>query len=112
LVGLQLYEVKFLTQEPSKLNHCISCRVNDTRRRRLRVSPETRARISEDPANVVEVITEAPNQGSEVIDIPDPNPTQEGKPRCITQYFKLLHLYIFILICLYYALSLGVEMEP
>jgi hypothetical protein len=40
--------------------------------------------FSEDPANVVEVLTEAPNQGSEVFDAPDPNPTQEGKPRCIT----------------------------
>jgi hypothetical protein len=68
--------------------------------------------FSEDPANVAEVITEAPNQSLEVFDITDPSPAQEGKPRCITQYFKLLHLYNFILIYLYYALRLGVEMEP
>jgi hypothetical protein len=68
--------------------------------------------FSEDPANVAEVITKAPNQSSEVLDIPNPSPAQEGKLRCITQYFKLLHLYSLLLIYLYYALSLGVEMEP
>jgi hypothetical protein len=68
--------------------------------------------FSEDQVNVTEDLTEAPNKGTEVFDIPDPNPAQEGRPRCITQYFKLLHLYSFILIYLYYALSLGVEMEP
>jgi hypothetical protein len=74
--------------------------------------PEPEQGISEDQANITEDITEAPNQGSEVFDIPDPSPAQEGKPRCITQYFKLLHLYSFLPIYLYYALSLGVEMEP
>jgi hypothetical protein len=48
--------------------------------------------FSEDQVNVAEDLTEAPNQGSKVFDIPDPSPAQEGKPRCITQYFKLLHL--------------------
>jgi hypothetical protein len=57
--------------------------------------PEHEQGFSEDPANVAEVITEAPNQSSEVFDIPNPSPAQEGKPRCITQYFKLLHLYGF-----------------
>jgi hypothetical protein len=74
--------------------------------------PEHEQGFSEDPVNIVENLTEAPNQGSEVFDIPDPSPAQEGKPRWITQYFKLLHLCSFILIYLYYALSLGVEMEP
>jgi hypothetical protein len=60
----------------------------------------------------METLTEAPNQSSEIFDTPAPNPTQEGKPRCITQYFKLLHLCNFILMYLYYALHLGVEMEP
>jgi hypothetical protein len=54
--------------------------------------------FSENHLNIAEDIIEAPNQGSEVLDIPDPSPAQEGKPRCITQYFKLLHLYNFILI--------------
>jgi hypothetical protein len=38
----------------------------------------------ENPANVIETITEAPNQSSEVSDTPDPSPAQEGKPRCMT----------------------------
>jgi hypothetical protein len=46
--------------------------------------PETEQKISEDPANIVETLTEAPNQSSEILDITDPSPAQEGKPRCIT----------------------------
>jgi hypothetical protein len=60
---------------------------------------ESEVEISEDPGNVVGNLTEAPNQSSENFDSPAPNPTQEGKPRCITQYFKLLHyaiLYLYI----------------
>jgi hypothetical protein len=65
----------------------------------------------EDPRNIIGDITEAPNPGSENsnIDIPDPSPTNKGKPRCITQYFNLLQFYSYIL---YFALSLGVEMDP
>jgi hypothetical protein len=37
--------------------------------------------FSEDPINVAEDLTEAPNQSSEVSDIHAPNPTQEGEPR-------------------------------
>jgi hypothetical protein len=37
-----LHEIKYLTQEPPNSNHCISCRVSDTRRRRLRASLGTR----------------------------------------------------------------------
>jgi hypothetical protein len=37
--------------------------------------------FSEDQVNVAEELTEVPNQGSEVFDIPNPNPTSEGKPR-------------------------------
>jgi hypothetical protein len=61
--------------------------------------PEPEQGISEDQVNVAEDLTEAPNQSSEVIDIPDPSPTQEGKPRCITQFFLnyvLIMLYIYI----------------
>jgi hypothetical protein len=74
--------------------------------------PEPEQGFFEDPVNVAKVITEAPYQSSEVFDITDPSPAQEGNPRCITQYFKLLHLCSFILMYLYYALRLGVEMEP
>jgi hypothetical protein len=106
-VRLQLYhEIKFLTQEPSNSNHSYhveSATLNDGD---YELVPETEQRIFEDPANVVETLTEAPNQSLEIFDITDPSPAQEGKPRCITQYFKLLHLYSFILIDLYYALRL------
>jgi hypothetical protein len=68
--------------------------------------------FSEDPVNIVETLTEALNQSSKIFDTPAPSPAQEGKPRCITQYLKLLHLCSFILMYLYYALSIGVEMEP
>jgi hypothetical protein len=64
---------------------------------------ESEVEISEDPGNVVGNLTEAPNQSSENFDTPAPNPTQEGKPRCITQYFKLLHyaiLYLYIISCI------------
>jgi hypothetical protein len=41
--------------------------------------PDQGVEISEDPGNVVENLTEAPNQRSENFDTPAPNPTQEGK---------------------------------
>jgi hypothetical protein len=43
--------------------------------------PDQGVEISEDPGNVVENLTEAPNQRSENFNTPAPNPTQEGKPR-------------------------------
>jgi hypothetical protein len=43
--------------------------------------PDQEGEISEDPGNVVGSLTEAPNQSSENLDPPAPNPTQEGKPR-------------------------------
>jgi hypothetical protein len=91
-VRLQLYrEVKFLTHEPPNSNHCISCRVATLDDGDYELVPENEQGFSEDPVNVIENLTKASNQGSEVFDIPDPSPTQEGKPRYITQYFKLLH---------------------
>jgi hypothetical protein len=63
----------------------------------------------EDPINVAEDLTEAPNQSSEVSDTPAPNPNQEGKLRCIPQYFKLLQFHYYTI---YLALRLGVEMKP
>jgi hypothetical protein len=65
--------------------------------------------FSEDPINVAEDLTEAPNQSSEVSNTPAPTPTQEGKPRCISQYFNLLQFHYYII---YLALRLGVEMKP
>jgi hypothetical protein len=43
--------------------------------------PDQGVETSEVPGNVVENLTEAPNQSSENLDTPAPNPTQEGKPR-------------------------------
>jgi hypothetical protein len=60
--------------------------------------PEPEQGISEDQVHVTEDLTEALNQNLAVIDIPDPSPTQEGKPRCITQYFKIMLLYCYIFI--------------
>jgi hypothetical protein len=51
--------------------------------------PKPEQGISEDQVNVAEDLTEAPNQSSKVVHIPDPSLTQEGKSRCITQFFKL-----------------------
>jgi hypothetical protein len=36
---------------------------------------------TEDPRNLVVEFSEAPNQGSEDINLTDPSPTSEGKPR-------------------------------
>jgi hypothetical protein len=73
--------------------------------------PDQGVEISEDPGNAVGDLTEAPNKSSENFDTPAPNPTQEGKPQCITQYFNyyIMQSYAYLL---YFALSLGVEMEP
>jgi hypothetical protein len=65
--------------------------------------------FSEDPTQAVEELIEAPNQSSEVSDTPAPNPTQEGKPRCLSQYFNLLQFHYYMI---YLALRLGVEMKP
>jgi hypothetical protein len=45
--------------------------------------PNPEGDISEDPGNAIGDLTEAPNRGSEnfSIDISDPSPTNEGKPR-------------------------------
>jgi hypothetical protein len=65
--------------------------------------------FSEDPTQVVEELTEAPNQGSEASDTPASNPTQEGKPR--TYPTTLLHCNLCLFIYTY-ALSLGVVKKP
>jgi hypothetical protein len=102
-VGLQLYcELKLLTREPSNqiiAYHIESTTLNDGD---YELVPETEQGFSEDPVSIVETLTEAPNQSLEIFDSPALNPTQEGKPRCITRYFKLLHLCNPI--CIYYIL--------
>jgi hypothetical protein len=65
--------------------------------------------FSEDPINVAETLTEAPDPSLEIFDTPAPNPTQKGKPQCIPQYFILLQFYVYTI---YLALRPGVEMKP
>jgi hypothetical protein len=65
--------------------------------------------FSKDPTQAVEELIEAPNQSSEVSNTPAPNPTQEGKPQCLSQYFNLLQFHSYMI---YLALRLGVEMKP
>jgi hypothetical protein len=43
--------------------------------------PEQEGGYSEDPGNLVAEFSEAPNQGSEDINLTNPNLTSEGKPR-------------------------------
>jgi hypothetical protein len=74
------------------------------------ISQKSTADVPEDQINVTKELTEAPNQSLEDIDISDFSPTSKGKPRRITQYFKLLQYAILYLI--YPALRLGVEMKP
>jgi hypothetical protein len=64
--------------------------------------PEPDEGIFEAQVNVTEDLSEALNQGSEDTDITDPSLTSKGKPRYITQYFKLC---TYIVIYLYCALS-------
>jgi hypothetical protein len=107
---LQLYcEIKLLTQKLSNQSiayHVESTTLDDGD---YELVPETEPGFSEDPVNIVETLTEVPNQSSEILDTPAPSPAREGKPRCITQYFNLLQFYAYIL---YLALSLEIEMEP
>jgi hypothetical protein len=43
--------------------------------------PEPEEGYSEDPGNLVAEFSEAPNQGSEDINLTNPSPTSEVKPR-------------------------------
>jgi hypothetical protein len=107
---LQLYcEIKLLTREPSNQNiayHVESTTLDDGD---YELVPEIEPGFSEDLVNIIETLTEAPNQSLEILDTPASSPAQEGKPRCMTQYFNLLQFYTYIL---YLALSLVIEMEP
>jgi hypothetical protein len=69
------------------------------------ISQESAENVSENQVNVTKGLFEAPNQNLEDnnTNIPDSSPTSKGKPRCITQYFKLLHyaiLYLYIISCI------------
>jgi hypothetical protein len=61
--------------------------------------PEPDEGISEAQVNVAKGLSEALNPGSEDNNITDPSLTSEGKPRCITQYFKLCTYIVIYLSC-------------
>jgi hypothetical protein len=73
------------------------------------ISPESIEDVSDNQMNITKGLTEAPNQSSEDINISDFSPTSKGKPRCRSQYFKLLQFHYYDI---YLALRLGVEMKP
>jgi hypothetical protein len=55
----------------------------------------------EDPAQVVEGLTEVPNPSSGISDSPAPTPTQEGKPRTYpTTLFTLQSMSIYLYFCI------------
>jgi hypothetical protein len=55
----------------------------------------------EDPTQIVEGLTEAPNLSSEASDSPAPNPTQEGKPRTYPiTLFTLQSIFIYLNLCI------------
>jgi hypothetical protein len=57
--------------------------------------------FSEDPANIVEELTETPNQSSEASNTPAPTPTQEGKFRTYpTTLFTLQSMSIYLYLCI------------
>jgi hypothetical protein len=57
--------------------------------------------FSEDPAQVVEGLTEAPNPSSETSDTPTLNPTLEGKPRTYPiTLFTLQSISIYLNLCI------------
>jgi hypothetical protein len=75
--------------------------------------PKPEGDISEDPGNVVGDLTEARNTGSETfsIDISDPSPTSEGKPRTYTAIFTTLQfIYSCISTCAFKFL--GIVLKP
>jgi hypothetical protein len=94
---LQLYrEVKFSNQRPLlQINaYYVDSTTLADGTYELILEPEQG--ISEDQLNVAEELTEAPNQSSEIFDIPDPIPTQEGKPRYKPLFLLHCNLYIHV----------------
>jgi hypothetical protein len=61
--------------------------------------PEPDEGISEAQVNIAKGPSQAPNPGWEDTNITDPSLTSEGKPRRITQYFKLCTYIVIYLSC-------------
>jgi hypothetical protein len=66
--------------------------------------------VSEDAGNITEKLIEAPNPSSEgFINISDPSPASEGKPRTQTYYFIYTAIYLYIYILVHYVLRSCLE---
>jgi hypothetical protein len=89
--------------------YCIACRYNYFCNGTYEISQESAEDILEDQVNVTKGLFKAPNQSSEDLNFTDFSPTSKGKPRCTSQYFKLLQFHYYDI---YLALRLGVEMKP
>jgi hypothetical protein len=61
--------------------------------------PELDEGIFEAQVNITKGLSKALNPGSEDTEIPDPCLTSEGKPWCITQYFRLCTYIVIYLSC-------------
>jgi hypothetical protein len=60
----------------------ITCRLDVLADGDYQILPEPEVEVSEEARNIVGELTEAPNPSSEgIINISDPSPASEGKPR-------------------------------
>jgi hypothetical protein len=66
------------------------------------ILPEPEVEISEAAGNITEELTEVPNPSSEgFINIPDPSPASEGKPRTyLITFFTLQPIRIYLYLCI------------
>jgi hypothetical protein len=63
------------------MKYCIACRYDYFDNGTYEISPESTENVPEDQVNVANGISEAPNQSSEDINIPNFRLTSKGKPR-------------------------------
>jgi hypothetical protein len=63
------------------MKYCIACRYDYFGNGTYEISPESTEGVPEDQVNVANGISEAPNQSSEDINIPNFRLTSKGKPR-------------------------------
>jgi hypothetical protein len=97
-VGLQLYcEVRQFYVHTLNVMFALHVDTTTFTDDTYEISQKSAEDISEDHMNVVARFSEDPNPDSEDLDFTDSSPTSKGKPRCITQYFKLLHYAILYL---------------
>jgi hypothetical protein len=66
------------------------------------ILPEPEVEISEAAGNITEELTEVPNPSSEgFINLPDPSPASEGKPRTYSiTFYTLQRIRIYLYLCI------------